>query len=404
MSDMKTLRVLQVISNFGIGGAEVWLIALLRYFKEHAEELGVKVETDVFLTNGVTDRLDEEAKALGARLIYAKYSRKTLPSFISTWRKTLADGNYDVLHDHQEFTAGWHFLFGFGKLPLVRIAHLHNPMSHQVRYSSGWLRRKTISGGNRLIAGYATHLLSTSRQLIAEQGFDDLSAARDLNKGAVYCGFAPERFLGDRDVARRSVREEFEWPLTVKVLLFVGRLDSDTDDALNQKNPSFCLEVAKECAMRDSDFVCLIAGGGDGMLQILQERVVSWGHADRIKLLGGRQDVPRLMLGSDLLLFPSLAEGLGMVAVEAQAAGLPVLASDAVPQECAVVPGMVNFLPLSIGTDYWASAALITMKAPQMDLDEANQCVAESSFSIQNSVASLLKVYDQNPGQRSKSK
>lgn len=396
MSDMKTLKVLQVISNFGVGGAEVWLIALLRYFKEQAEELGVRVETDVFLTNGVADRLDEEAKALGARLIYVKYSRKTLPSFISTWRKTLAEGNYDAVHDHQEFTAGWHFLFGIGKLPPVRIAHLHNPMSHQVRYSSDWLRGKTISAGNRLIAGYATHLLSTSRQLITEQGFDNLSAARNLNKSAVYCGFDPKRFLGDSMTARRSVREEFEWSPTSKILLFVGRLDSDTDDALNQKNPSFCLEVARECATRDCDFFCLIAGGGDGMLQILKERIASWGLAERIKLLGARQDVPRLMLASDLLLFPSHAEGLGMVAVEAQASGLPVLASDAVPMECAVVESMVNFLPLSAGSQQWASVVLESMNAPKPEPAAANHQVSESLFAIGNSARTLLEIYQGN--------
>jgi hypothetical protein len=49
---LRKLKVLHVVSNFGIGGAEVWLIALLRYHKEHAEQLGVKVETDVFLSNG----------------------------------------------------------------------------------------------------------------------------------------------------------------------------------------------------------------------------------------------------------------------------------------------------------------------------------------------------------------
>src|ERR1017187_9876774 len=116
----KKIKVLQVISNFGVGGAEVWLIALLRYFKEHADELGVQIQTDVFLTNGVRDRLDDEAESLGARLIYARYSRKTLPSFIAKWRRILVEGKYDAIHDHQEFTAGWHFLLGASCLPPVR--------------------------------------------------------------------------------------------------------------------------------------------------------------------------------------------------------------------------------------------------------------------------------------------
>ena len=191
---LREIRVLQVLSNLGIGGAEVWLIALLRHFRECAEQIGVRVLSDVFLTGGLEDELDEEAKNLGVRLIYARYSRRTLPSFIATWRKTLRDGDYSAIHDHQEFSAGWHFLFGGGRLPPVRIAHLHNPMGHQESYGSGIIRRQTIVLGNCLIARIASHLLSTSRQLITEQGFDDFAAAKHLKKETVHCGFDARSF------------------------------------------------------------------------------------------------------------------------------------------------------------------------------------------------------------------
>ena len=389
----KALKVLQVISNFGVGGAEVWLIALLRYFKENAHELGYDVQTDIFLTNGVRDRLDDEAVTLGARLIYAQYSRKTLPSFIAKWRRTLAEGNYDVIHDHQEFAAGFHFLFGGGLLPPVRAVHLHNSMKHQMSYARGPLRRTSISVGNWLVAKNATHLLSTSQQLIAAQGFDDLTAARDLPKLAINCGFDPKRFSGNRTEARQELLAVYNYGSDAKIMLFVGRLDSNMDDTKNEKNPSFCLEVAKSCAERDPDFVCLIAGGGDAMISILRERVRGWGLEARIHLLGARSDVPRLMLGSDLLLFPSIAEGLGMVAVEAQAAGLPVIASDAVPRECQVVDGMVDFLPLSAGADHWAAEVLEKMGDSMPNHLVANQVVMTSPFSIANSAKSLLEIY-----------
>ena len=391
------IRVLQVISNFGIGGAEVWIIALLRYFKEHADELGIQVQTDVFLTNGTRDQLDDEAESLGARLIYARFSRKTLPSFIVKWRRTLAEGNYVAIHDHQEFMAGWHFLLGAGILPPVRIVHLHNSMSHQRSYSTGFLRRQTIRLGNRLIAGNATHLLSTSRQLITEQGFDDLLTARNLPKLAVHCGFDPRRFGGNRASAREENGAEFNLQPDAKVMLFVGRLDSHTDEALNEKNPSFCLDVAKACAARDPDFVCLMAGGGDGARQMFQERVQGWGLSDRIRLLGARSDIPRLMLGADVLLFPSLAEGLGMVAVEAQAAGLPVIASDAVPRECMVVGGLVDFLPLSDGPGRWAGMVLEKLANCKPDHQKANQMVLASPFFIGNSAKNLIALYRGSP-------
>lgn len=392
-SAVPKIRVLQVLSNFGIGGAETWLISLLRYFKENAAALGCQVQTDVFLTHGIRDRLDDEAEALGARLIYARYSRKTLPSFISTWRRTLASENYAAIHDHQEFASGWHFLFGTGHLPPVRIAHLHNPMSHQESYGTGPGRRASIRLGNHMIARYATHLLSTSRQLITEQGFDDLHAARHLKKMAVHCGFDSSRFMLNSTEMHSQLRAQFELSPDAKVLLFVGRLDSNMDESCNQKNPAFCLEVARVCAHRDPLFTCLLAGGGESMRERLQERVHTWGLAKRILLLGPRQDVPQLMVGADLLLFPSFAEGLGMVAVEAQAAGLRVIASDGVPEECRVVEDLVDFLPLSAGVEHWASKVMQKLNQPKPDRIQANLKVAASPFSIENSAKLLTAIY-----------
>lgn len=392
----KEIRVLQVISNFGIGGAETWLISLLRYFKEYEEDLAVKVKTDVFLTHAIGDKLDGEAQRMGARLIHAPYSRKTLPSFIAEWRKTLKEGEYDAIHDHQEFTAGWHFFFGLGALPRVRIAHLHNPMGHQERYASSWIRSRTLAMGNRLIGSGATHLLSTSRALIEEQGFNDMRAARSLKKMAVYCGFDAGRFRGEQSVVRADIRSEFDFPESAKILLFVGRLDSHPDESKNMKNPGFCLEVAKACAAKDPNFFCIMAGGGKEMQEKLEERVRSWGLEKRIRLLGPRSDVPQLMLAADLLLFPSLAEGLGMVAVEAQSAGLRVLASDAVPEECAVVEGMVKFLPLSAGLDRWVGVATQMMAEPKPNAEMANNKVGASPFSIKHSAETLLDIYRGN--------
>ena len=82
-----------------------------------------------------------------------------------------------------------------------------------------------------------------------------------------------------------------------------------------------------------------------------------------------------------------------MVAVEAQAAGLPVIASNAVPRECLVVAGMVEFLPLSDGPDRWARVVLAKMLAPKPAPRFANQCVADSPFSIRNSAKRLIEIY-----------
>src|SRR5260370_30291210 len=139
---------------------------------------------------------------------------------------------------------------------------------------------------------------------------------------------------------------------------------------------------------------CLLHGGPQSAaVPILQQRIAAAGFADHIKFVGIRKDISRLMLGSDVLLFPSRGEGLGMVAVEAQAAGLPVLASTAVPRECIVVPELVRFQKLEVGAAQWAADLLQLAAQRPRRIAEANQRVANSHFAISHSAGALLQLY-----------
>ena len=125
----------------------------------------------------------------------------------------------------------------------------------------------------------------------------------------------------------------------------------------------------------------------------LERKVSVWCLQDCIRILGPCSDVPRLVAVSNLFLFPSVGEGLGMVAVEAQATGLTVLGSCAVPSECEAVPGMVVFKPLDDGSSAWADEALRLIGLTRPDVTTCNSIVRSVPFSIDNSAASLLNIY-----------
>ncbi len=350
---------------------------------------------DFLLTSGNKGIFDDEAASLGARLHYLKYGKGSLLQFRRQFRRILSEGHYNAVHDHQDYASGWHFLLGGLRLPDVRVTHVHNP-SYQIHNNYGVTkcRRLTAFGGKFLVSRWATHIAGTSRQVVSEHGFDS-PQFREVPKAALHCGFDPTRFIGDRLAAQASLCEEFGWQEDAKIVLFAGRIDQspEFDHPQNHKNSAFAVDVGIAAARKEPHFRLVLAGQPSIATPVLEKRISAAGLEGKIRFLGVRHDIARLMLGSNALLFPSRGEGLGMVAVEAQAAGLPVLMSTAVPRECIVVQGLVHQKSLGDGSTSWAIDLLALLRKERQDPSVPNRRVAESPFSIQNSAKALSDLY-----------
>ena len=148
---------------------------------------------------------------------------------------------------------------------------------------------------------------------------------------------------------RDRIRTEFDCK-DKTVVGFVGRL-------CMQKNPVFMLRVYAEfyklCANSELWIV------GDGELKCQMEEVIKNLQIESsVKWFGRRNDVNQLMQGMDLLLLPSLFEGLGIVLIEAQSVGLPSVSSaEVIPNE-AVVTNYIKLLPLTESPSFWARKSL----------------------------------------------
>jgi glycosyltransferase involved in cell wall biosynthesis len=112
---------------------------------------------------------------------------------------------------------------------------------------------------------------------------------------------------------------------------------------------------------------------------------------------GARPDVPRLMRGAmDLFVLPSLFEGLPLVGIEAQAAGLPCVFSDTITPEVDALPPLVSRLSLTRGASAWADAILGRLaRRPAVTPGEALEVLRRSSFNIENSVRALERFYEE---------
>lgn len=386
------MHVLQIVDSLGMGGAETWLMEVLKLWHEAQ---GDHPKVDFLATGGVSGVFDDEARALGATIHYVPYRRRNLQSFTRSFRALLKTGTYDAIHDHADYPSGWHYLLGGKFLPPVRVTHVHNP-AYQIRNNYGvtFSRRVAAWTGKLLVAHYATHIAGTSRQILSEYGFDE-PRFRHIPKGALHCGFEPARFLGDPARAKNAVCQEFGWQNEARILLFAGRVDQSPcfGHPQNHKNSRFGVDVGILCAQRDPRIHMVFAGAPSSAVPLLEARIAEAGLSGRMVFVGIRRDIERLMLASDTLLFPSRAEGLGMVAVEAQAAGLPVIASTAVPRECVVVPELVTFLPVEGDPKPWADVIQTSLATNRPEATRANALVRGSAFSIRNSAAALERLY-----------
>ena len=89
------------------------------------------------------------------------------------------------------------------------------------------------------------------------------------------------------------------------------------------------------------------------------------GVSDRVRMLGHLSDVTELMLASDLLVFPSRYEGLGIAVLEAHMAELPVVASDAGPLPEIVRDGVDGLIVPVEDADALAEATSWALSNPE---------------------------------------
>jgi glycosyltransferase EpsF len=390
MNQARPIRVLQIVDTLGMGGAETWLMEVLRLWSKSDA-----VRMDFLITSGNRGIFDDEAEQLGAQIHYVRYGRAYLPQFANEFRRVLRVGQYHAIHDHQDYASGWHFLIGASVLPRVRVTHVHNPWLHiEANYAVSLSRRLTTIIGKRLVHQLATYVCGTSEEILRQYGFQPGQALRPA-VCVVHCGFDVGRFNTSRESDRQSVLHEFGWPEEVRIILFAGRLDRamEFDHPQNHKNSWFALHTLRAAIEKQPSIRLLMAGAGDHSRHELESRIEAWGLKDKLRLIGVRKDIPRLMRAADILFFPSRQEGLGMVAVEAQAAGLPVLASTAVPRECVVVPELFHALPLNEPIELWAATLLQIMTKPRPPLELCRRTLESSPFSIANSARRLEEIY-----------
>lgn len=123
-----------------------------------------------------------------------------------------------------------------------------------------------------------------------------------------------------------------------------------------QKNQTFLLDVMK--VLKDAKYDCILLLVGEGeMLSDLQEKTERFHLTNRVVFYGTSSNVEDLLSAGDVFVFPSIFEGFGIAALEAQAEGLPVICSEHVPHE-AFLTEHIQAVPLNKGAEKWAETVM----------------------------------------------
>lgn len=123
-----------------------------------------------------------------------------------------------------------------------------------------------------------------------------------------------------------------------------------------QKNPEFTVEVFNKLQKQQPNSHLLLIGRGK-QEESLRKQIKELGIDDKVSILTNRTDIPKLLKAMDVFMLPSRFEGLGIVLIEAQVAGLPCVTSDNVPQE-AYQSKNITRLSLSEDKQKWVDALL----------------------------------------------
>lgn len=182
---------------------------------------------------------------------------------------------------------------------------------------------------------------------------------------------------------RRRVRQQLNIREDQFVVGHIGRF-------CRLKNHSFVIDVFAQLHKSDSRALLMLVGEGELKEKILL-KVKNLNLRESVVYLGVREDIPELLQAMDLLLFPSLKEGLPLVVVEAQCCGLPCLVSRSVTNEVRLVPRLVQFMSLRSSPESWAEALRRYKNSPMRTSDV--QVLSQAGYDIKQEAKRLVRFY-----------
>lgn len=313
------IKILHIISALDAGGVEQMLF---NYYDNIDKN---KIHFDFIVHGDKVGVLEKPLTEMGSQIFHVTPKKVSFKANYYEIKKVIKNGNYDIVHVHQNYSS----------FPSLYAAWLCG-VKRRIVHSHGYIAGDKIKGV-KLIFRFLNNLLATDYFACSPEAsvwlFGEEKAKHAfIMKNAIDI----KKFKYDEE-KRQIFRKKFD-VTNEFVILQVGRFSPE-------KNHKFTIEVFSELKKDISEAMLIFVGTGDYEDEI-KNFVLKKDLSDSVIFYGICDDVGGAMCAADLLIFPSTNEGFGMVAVEAQATGLRVLASDLVPKSTKISE-LIQYLPLS---------------------------------------------------------
>ena len=314
--------------GLGTGGVQTVMMNIVR-------SLSPDVQFDMVLTTDERRHYDDEFESLGGEIFRFPIPKNRflarLEYYLRGYRlcfglhKIMANGGYDAIHCHNEVYSAFCLKAAKKAGVPIRICHTHIINSKTSRLQNGYNNMC-----RKMIDKYATHKLGCSKEAC--------DALYGVDKDALVVN---NIYDSNRFVFHAKERSTFP------VLMQIGSYSEN-------KNQLFSLDVVAEIKKQYGNIRFYMMGFGKGEYpEKINKKIQELDLEDNVVFHSHDADAASILKEVDCLLFPSKYEGFGIVAIEAQAAGVRVYASDTIPKtiDC----GGVSFLSLDMGAAKWAS-------------------------------------------------
>ena len=233
---------------------------------------------------------------------------------------------------------------------------------------------------NRLFVGkYATDFWACGIEAL-----NHFYHGKERNKALViHNAIEVEKFLYDEE-KKIQLRKEYDIPENCFVVGQVSRLYE------KQKNQSFCVKVFSEIVKKEPNSRLVFIGGGD--TAFLQNIAKQYGVADKVIFTGLKTNVGEMLNLLDVFIFSSNFEGLGIVLIEAQANGLPVVTASHLP-DAKILENFDNTLSLNDSLEEWADKILSVRYSRELDNEKVKNQIVEADYEIESATRNLEELF-----------